>query len=234
MTLDHIVIHLDADDLGAFKRELDEAGVPFEPGWGKKAKGFRVANLWVGAQYLELVEIVAPENLWQPRWSRRHAEGERGVYCLFLKIDETVEALYERLTAAGLSPSEPERTRFKWLFGLLEKKLPWQFILLPQIPGTPVELGFIHYDTGAEAKAKPYMVPNTEDVGMTGLTGAAVLSREPSEASAWLETLAEAVGRTLPVHVLSAEGGEVLRVRMVLEPGKTFAPVEVGNLLISG
>ena len=190
LTLDHIVVHIDgAAELTDLSAELKGAGIPFEPSWGKAAKGFKVANIWIGQQYFEIVDIYSPDNLWQPQWSARHANGDRGVYCIFFKTDENIYKLYNKFLGSGVQAAEPERTRFKWLFGLLEKKLPWQFMLLPKIPGTPVEIGIIQYDGGAEKKSRPYMVPNTEDVGLTGLSKARVYTEQHSEAQTYLETI---------------------------------------------
>lgn len=31
--------------------------LPYEPKWGKGTKGFNVSNLWIGNEYLEMVNI---------------------------------------------------------------------------------------------------------------------------------------------------------------------------------
>ena len=136
------------------------------------------------------------------QWSERHARGERGVYCLFLKTDQAIEDIYAELTREGVNVSQPERTRFKWMFGLLEKKLPWQFILLPKISGTPIELGIIQYDEGAEKKFKPFMVPNAEDKGILGLAEARIVSQMKDKASTWLENISRFTGQALPLKLV--------------------------------
>ena len=235
LTLDHIVVHVDGDDITQLKSELDRAGLPFEPDWGKKAKGFKVANVWIGRQYVEIVNILAPDNLWQPQWSARHARGDRGVYCLFLKTDQDFDDLHAAFTRGGVHASQPERTRFKWMFGLLEKKLPWRFMLLPPVPGTPVELGVIQYDRGAEAKFRPFMVPNAEDKGLLGLEKATVVSGNRDEACAWLENLSRILGQALPLNV-GGDGsqGAALHLTPRLAPGTDFPGVKIANVQILG
>ena len=236
LTLDHIVVHVDSSkETTELKSELDRVGIPFEPDWGKKAKGFKVSNIWIGRQYFEIVDILSADNLWQPQWSERHARGERGVYCLFLKTNQAVNDIYAALIREGINVSRPERTRFKWMFGLLEKKLPWQFILLPKIPGTPVELGIIQYDAGAEKKFKPFMVPNTEDKGLLGLVEARVVSRAKDEAAAWLETLSRITGQELPLKLVEKTGESenvVLQLVPELASGTNFSGVSIANVRI--
>ena len=237
LTLDHIVVHVDSSqETTELKSELDRAGIPFEPDWGKKAKGFKVSNIWIGRQYFEIVDILSADNLWQPQWSARHARGDRGVYCLFLKTDQAIEALYAALTSEGTNASQPERTRFKWMFGWLEKKLPWQFILLPKIPGTSIELGIIQYDEGAEKKFKPFMVPNAEDKGVLGLVEARIVSRAKDEAAAWLETISRITGQELPLKLVEKTDefeNIVLELVPKLASGTNFLGVNIANVRIT-
>lgn len=55
--LDHFVINIDNDmkKLIELKKQIAPLGIPFEPTWGKGTKGFKVANIWIGLQYLEMV-----------------------------------------------------------------------------------------------------------------------------------------------------------------------------------
>ena len=235
LTLDHIVVHVNGgEDIIRLKSELDRAGLPFEPDWGKKAKGFTVANVWLGRQYFEIVNILAPDNLWQPQWSARHARGDRGVYCLFLRTNQNIDDLHAAFTREGVPTSLPERTRFRWMFGLLEKKLPWRFMLLPPVPGTPVELGVIQYDSGAEGKFRPFMTPNAEDKGLLGLERATVVSGSRDEAHAWLENVSRVLG-PLPLNV-EGDGsqGAALRLTPKLAPGTDFSGVRIANVRILG
>ena len=131
--------------------------------------------------------------------------------------------------------TEPERTRFKWLFGLLEKKLPWQFMLLPGIPGTPVELGIIRYDAGAEKKNKPFMVPNTETEGIVGLDTAYVSSEESKKARGYLERLQHLLARDMPVHIsnkVDFEQDTTVKITARLRPNKAFSGFRVADVVV--
>lgn len=235
LALDHIVVHVnETSEIAKLSAELTRAGVPFEPDWGKEAKGFKVANIWLGQQYFEIVDIRTADNLWQPQWSARHARGDRGVYCIFFKTNEDIHGLYKKLLGSGVQATEPERTRFKWLFGLLEKKLPWQFMLLPEIPGTPVELGIIRYDEGAEKKSRPYMVPNTEDIGLTGLSKACVYTERQSEAQAYLETIHRTISQevSLELSPKTPEQTAVVQLTAEVAPGKNLSGFKVANTAV--
>mgnify|MGYP000877496221 FL=1 len=58
MKLDHFVVNIDK------KYQKDEKNIsnisdsiPYEPKWGKGTKGFKVSNLWIGNEYLEMVHV---------------------------------------------------------------------------------------------------------------------------------------------------------------------------------
>lgn len=231
--LDHIVIHVDTtDEITRLKTELDAAAVPFEPTWGKAAKGFKIANIWVGQQYFEIVDIHSDKNLWQPQWAQRHARGDRGVYCIFFKVQEDVHKLYQKFVQQNIDVTEPERTRFKWLFGLLEKKLPWQFMLLPNVLGTAVELGIIRYDDGAEEKHKPFMVPNTADKGITGLSRATLHTTKYHEAQQYLEHIQHIMGQTLPLHLhemTDTTASPAVEIGVELDESTVFSGFQIAN-----
>jgi CO dehydrogenase/acetyl-CoA synthase beta subunit len=57
MRLDHFVVHIDQDPpkLQSLKDQIVPMGFPFNPTAGKRTKGFQVANIWIGDQYLELI-----------------------------------------------------------------------------------------------------------------------------------------------------------------------------------
>ena len=235
LTLDHIVVHVDnSNEISALKSELDKASIPFEPDWGKAAKGFKIANIWIGQQYFEIVDILSADNLWQPQWSERHAQGDRGIYCIFLKTNEPIEQLHAKFLSEGIKATEPERTRFKWMFGLLEKKLPWQFMLLPNIPGTPIELGIIRYDEGAEKKHKPFMVPNTEDIGIVGLSRAVVYSEHCDEAKTYLERIGRIVSEDIPIELNEKGSSEqrIIELKAELKADLSFSGFQVANVAV--
>ncbi|MFG6096420.1 hypothetical protein SPB21_14265 [Leptothoe sp. ISB3NOV94-8A] len=236
MILDHIVVHVESlEEINTLKAELDRLDIPFEPTWGKAAKGFQVSNIWVGQQYFEIVNILSSNNLWQPQWAARHAQGERGVYCVFFKVNEDIHQLYKNLKGANILVNEPERTCFKWMFGLLEKKLPWRFMLLPKIPGTRIELGIIQYDKGAEKKYAPFMVPNTKDKGIVGLRSACIYTDQVDEADAYLEEVGRLVNQTVPIQLNKQVGsapGLVLELQAELDADVKFSGFNVSNVAV--
>ncbi|GGX62657.1 hypothetical protein [Saccharospirillum salsuginis] len=234
LKLDHVVLHSDGtahvEDL---KETLQSAGIPYEPSWGKKARGFRISNIWIGRQYFEIVEIHSDDNLWQPQWADRHREGERGTFCLFLKVDRNIDDVYRQLVDSGVEATAPERTRFKWLFGLLEKKLPWRFITLPKIPGTDIELGIIEYDEGAERKFEPFMVPNGTEVGLTGLSNPVIQSFHSDLAEQWLAQIQTAIGEPLPIAVVARTSDEALHLTVESSAGATFTGAAFSDVTLS-
>lgn len=234
LEIDHIVLHADsAKDLKSFKAKLDEAGIPFEPTWGKKAKGFQISNIWFGKQYLEVVNITEAENLWQPKWAKRHSVGERGAYCIFFKLTTPISVLNQTLQNSGIIVTQPERTEFKWFAGLLTKKLPWQFCLTSKIPGTNIEVGFIEYDDGAEQKFAPYMVPNSTDIGLTGLTKPTVYSNEPNEARHWLEKLQAIIGCTVNLSIEERINQVALQLIVTTSNEYNFSGVELSDVSLN-
>ncbi|WP_028973920.1 hypothetical protein [Spirochaeta cellobiosiphila] len=233
MNFDHVVIHAnDTSQVYGLKEILVDAGIPYEPSWGKKSKGFQISNIWIGNQYFEIVDILHSENQWQPNWAKRHADGDRGSYCIFLKTTLPVDEVYQRLKAAGFSISEPERTSFKWFFKLFQKKLPWRFSLTSKIPGTEIELGFIEYDKGAESKFAPFMVPNSSENGINSISQAKVLSTKLDLARAWLGKAQEALGEPISLSVGEKTEDVALLLEVEVTEDVEFSAVSVFDVLL--
>ncbi len=202
MPFDHIVVHMaGAQDVSALKSKLESADVPFEPDWGKSATGFKVSNVWIGRDYFEIVEITNDDSVWRHEWVQRHLAGERGAFCVFFRVDQDLETVAQKLSQANIAHGVIEQTRFKWLFGLLEKRLPWRYLILPPLPGSRIEIGLIQYDPGAAEKNKPYMVPNGEDVGLTALNGAQITTTNMTDAKRNLSQLELALGSSLDLSL---------------------------------
>lgn len=234
LEIDHLVVHTEnINSVEKLKEKLDEVGIPFEPNWGKKAKGFRVSNIWMGKQYFEVVTITDANNLWQPQWAKRFADGDRGTFCIFFKIDFPISELHAQLKDDGFSVTQPERTEFKWFFGLFKKSLPWRFFLTSRVPGTDIELGFIEYDTGAERKFAPYMVPNTREVGLKGLSSPTINSSAPGQSEIWLDRLQNVIGDTLNLSVKPQVGKTVLELNVDAIEGHEFPGVEIVDILLA-
>lgn len=202
MPFDHIVVHIaGAQDVSVLKSNLDAANVPFEPDWGKSAKGFKVSNVWIGRDYFEFVEITNDDSVWRHEWVQRHLAGEHGAYCVFFRVDRDLEAIAQSLAQANIAHGVIEQTRFKWLFGLLEKRLPWRYLILPPLPGSRIEIGLIQYEPGAAEKNKPYMVPNGEDVGLVALSKAQIATTDLAGAKPKLSQLEQALGTSMDLRL---------------------------------
>ena len=169
--LDHFVVHIDDEPhlLNDLKTRLAAVQIPFEPDWGKGAKGFKAANIWIGRQYFEIIRILRPDGGgWVERWVKRHHQGGRGLYCLFLKVDR-LDAVAAHLRTAGIAIADPERVTYRTFFGLFRKTMPWRMVYLPPIPGTDLELAFIQYDPDPKDVMKAHMAPNADENGVTGV-----------------------------------------------------------------
>jgi Glyoxalase-like domain len=191
MNLDHVVVHIDNNEriLSDLKKQAENAGVPFEPSWGKGTKGFKASNIWIGRQYFEIIRLLKPDGGgWEERWVSSYNAGKRGVFCLFLQTND-IRSVANRLRADGLSIDGPKRQNFKGFFGLFKKTLPWELIYLPPIPGTDLEIGFIQYDPDPKDRIKQFLVPNAEENGIDGITSAEVVLPLSSEAREFLQQI---------------------------------------------
>lgn len=201
LKFDHVVIHADAlEDVIEFKAQLDHRSIPFEPSWGKKAKGFEISNLWCGLQYFEIVQITGGDCRWQPEWVTRDKQGDRGAYCVFFVVPD-IELAYQALFQANLEPSQPERTEIKWFFNLLTRKLPWRFILLPPLPGTKIEIGFIQYDDAVQSRLRKYFEPNTDKIGINGLEIKRIASSNVVSAQKRFTQIVNALGGSSDIEI---------------------------------
>ncbi len=169
MKLDHIVVHIDNDPelLKKLKSEAERCGFPFDPSKGKGTRGLRVANLWVGDQYLEIPRILRKDGgSWTEDWVTKFNEGKRGVYCLFLRASN-LERLQSDLSVRGIR-SSLERTSYKGFLGLYRVTMPWRYLRLAPIPDSDFEIGFFEMEEGVSDKKKQRMIPNSGANGIVG------------------------------------------------------------------
>lgn len=137
MRLDHFVIHIDKDQtkLESLRSQIEPIGFPFNPHSGKGTKGFQVANIWIGDQYLELVWLRTKDGGgWREEWVDKYNRGLRGIFGLCLMTDQ-LDSLEKELRKRGVAVSPPERITFRMLFGLVKKSLPFRLVFTPPIPG---------------------------------------------------------------------------------------------------
>lgn len=173
MKLDHLVINvhkkyqIDQGIIGT----LRTAGFPYEPKWGKGTKGFKVSNLWIGNEYFEMVRILKPHGGgWIPEWTKRYKQGHRGMICLMLDVED-MDVLYSSLKTKNIQVTPPQWLEFKWFFNLLTRRMPWRNCYIPFFEGAMFQIGFQQMkDEKARNFMQQYMVPNSRDNGITGIT----------------------------------------------------------------
>lgn len=179
LRLDHFVIHIDHDGkkLHQLKKRLDDYGIPFDPDKGKGTKGFKVANLWVGDQYIALPYLKkADGGGWKEEWVAQYNDGKRGIFGLCLFTD-SLEEIKQGLLKRGVELEGPERATFKLFGGLLKKSLPFRTIFTKPIPNSSLQFMFLEMDDRKryEFTRKYLMKPNTEDVGIVSIHEAFVM-----------------------------------------------------------
>lgn len=177
LRLDHFVIHIDNDleKIKQLKKEFDKLNLPFEPQKGKGTKGFKVANFWVGEQYLELPYLKSLDGGgWKSEWVDKYNQGKRGIFglCLFTdSLDEIKDGLIQR----GLEIEGPERITFSLFFGLFKKSLPFRTVYVKPIPNSDLQIFFLQMDSEEKYEfIKKFMKPNAQDVGITSIYEAVV------------------------------------------------------------
>ena len=190
--LDHFVVNIDNDmeKLKELKKRIEPLGYPFEPTWGKGTKGFKVANIWIGLQYLEMVWVKRKDGGgWKADWGEKYNNGHRGIIAIYLMTDR-LDEIREDLRSRGIPVSEPERISFRWFFGLLKKTMPWQSVFTAPIPGTDLQICYGELDSPEiMEKMKAYMVPNAAVNGIEGIKKATVRGDFSEEAWAYIRKL---------------------------------------------
>lgn len=174
MKVDHIVVHIDNNSqlLDELKKEAERCGFPLDPSKGSRA--LRLANLWVGDQYVEIPKLMRPDGGgWIPSWVERYNRGTRGTYCLFLHANN-LERLQSELAVRGIQ-SSVEKTSFKTLFGLYTVTMPWQYLRLPPIPGTELEIGFFECEESFRKKYREHVSPDTVQNGIAEISDVDIL-----------------------------------------------------------
>jgi hypothetical protein len=191
--LDHFVVHIDDDFemLRSLKDQIEPLGFPFDPSRGKGTKGFKVANIWIGNQYLELPYIKTRDGGgWRKEWVEKYNQGKRGIFGLCIMTDQ-LDHFRKEVIARGIPASAPERITYKMFFGLFKKSLPFRLVFTPQIPGTDLQIFFLEMDSQEKLDfmKKYFMKPNSRDYGITGIHEAIVKSHFTTDAWEYIEKL---------------------------------------------
>lgn len=170
---DHFIVNIDE------KYQIDKkiinsitsSGFPYKPSWGKGTKGFKASNLWIGNEYLEMINILKPDGGgWKTDWVELYNNGHRGLICIMLDT-ENINELYSLLTSKNIKVTKPEHLKFKWFFNLLTKVMPWQNCYSEFLEGIPLQIGFQQMnDKKSREFMEQYMVPNSRDNNINGIS----------------------------------------------------------------
>jgi hypothetical protein len=129
--LNHFVVHIDDDIemLRSLKDRIEPLGFPFDPARGKGTKGFKVANIWIGYQYLEFACIKTRNGGgWRKEWVEKYNQGKRGIFGLCIMTDQ-LDHFRKEVIARGIPASDPERITFKDAFWTLQKILAFSIVV---------------------------------------------------------------------------------------------------------
>jgi hypothetical protein len=172
MRIDHIVVHIDNDPEKVTKLSdtINAQGFPFNPDTGKRNVDFRVNNINVGNEYIEIVRLLKPEApSWMPLWAHQYTSGQRGVFCIFLEVED-VERLAVAIKKAGVRARGPAVLTYPAMLGIFRVETPYVIYYLPNFPDSPLQLAIMQYK-------KPYqresfiagLQPNAEQNGINGI-----------------------------------------------------------------
>lgn len=169
---DHFVLNVG----GSYQKDQDvinnmpEAGFPYNPALGKSTKGFKVSNLWIGDEYLEMVHLLNPEGGgWKKDWIEFFNSGHRGVICIMLQTLD-IDKLYSKLYEKNILITSPESLKFKFFFNLFTKTMPWKNSYISFFEGIPLQIGFQQIkDEHTRNHIKKYMKPNSSENDILGI-----------------------------------------------------------------
>jgi hypothetical protein len=173
MKIDHLVINIDDKYQlsNNIIEEIRKKGFPYEPKWGKGTKGFKASNIWIGNEYFEMIRLLKKDGGgWKPEWVSHYNNGHRGLICLMIDVDN-VDLEYQRIVNKGICITEPKYLQFKWFFNLFTRTMPWRNSYIDFFEGVPMQIGFQQMkDWKALDFMHKYMVPNSKDNGINGIT----------------------------------------------------------------
>lgn len=172
MRIDHIVVHInnDAEQLNALSGAINAQGFPFNPETGKRSLEYRVSNINIGNEYIELVRIMRSNaSSWMPLWTHQYSSGQRGVFCIFLEVED-VERLAVAIKKAGIRARGPAVLTYPSLLGLYRTETPYFIYYLPNFPDTPLQFAIMQYKKSSlRESSMAGLQPNAEQNGIHGL-----------------------------------------------------------------
>lgn len=177
MRLDHFVVNVDKkyQKDGKVIDNIRNMNFPYEPKWGKGTKGFKVSDLWIGNEYLEMVHILKKDGGgWVPEWTAKYNQGHRGLICLMLDVED-IDAICSSLREKNIETTSPVWLEFKWFFNMFTRRMPWRNCYVPFFENVPFQIGFQEIkDEKSRDFMNQYMVPNARDFGINGIYRAVV------------------------------------------------------------
>lgn len=176
MKIDHFVVNID-EVYQKDKKNISNIrdNIPYEPKWGKGTKGFKVSNLWIGNEYLEMVNVLKKDGGgWVPEWTTKFNQGHRGMICLMLDVPN-IDFVFQNLKLKGIEVTEPKWLEFKWFFNLLTRRMPWRNTYVSFFENVLFQIGFQEMkDDKSREFMNQYMVPNSRENGINGIYQVAI------------------------------------------------------------
>lgn len=157
MKFDHMVIQVDNAPgiIDELSEEIKSSNLPFKMTTGREGKGFKTNILWIGKQYLEIVQLLTSEGEgWTAHWVKRFNEGKRGVFALFFAAPD-IDSLFDELKASSLNVQKKGRSVLESILEVMNLQTQKHNLYLPEIPETGLEIDFTPYEkkTGENAES---------------------------------------------------------------------------------
>lgn len=172
MRLDHIVVHVDNDPqkLKSLSETTNDQGYPFFPNKGKRNTEYCSSSINIGSEYIEVVRMLKPNaQSWMPLWSHYYDSGFRGVYCIFLEVED-VERTAVALKKAGVRARGPAVLTYPALLGMFRKEAPYLIYYMPTFPDTNFQLALMQYrKPGSREAFQAGLQPNANTNGINGI-----------------------------------------------------------------
>lgn len=189
---DHFVMNIDSsyqNNKDSISKIID-TGFPYKPSWGKGTSGFKASNLWIGNEYFEMINILKPNGGgYKSEWVNLYNKGHRGLICILLDVVD-INEVYDTLKQKEVEITKPEFLKFKWFFNLFTRIMPWQNSYINFLEGIPLQIGFQQMkDEKTRAFMEGYMVPNSKDNDITGISKIVVKGPLTSADEKLIETI---------------------------------------------
>ncbi|MGE7873551.1 VOC family protein [Bacillus paramycoides] len=172
MKIDHLVVNVNKEiqENKEIIKSVNSIGLPYVPKWGKGTKGFKVSNIWIGKEYLELVRVKTKNGGgWVQEWAQKYNDGHRGLIGLAIDV-ENIDKVYEKMREGGIEITKPEPLQYRWFFNLLKKTMPWKNAYIQPMKGMPFQF-FLQQmkDQKSREYMEKYMYPNSAEKGVAGI-----------------------------------------------------------------